>query len=76
MKILQTQIRRRGYIWLGYMAALGAAVAYGAVAGLFFLLPVVGPILMVPSASVGGLWLLCRLDKDGLRPPGERRAAA
>ncbi len=38
--------------------------AFGATAGAAFLLvPVVGPVLMVPGASLGGLWLVCRLDK-------------
>jgi hypothetical protein len=35
---------------------------------------------MVPSASIGGLWLVCRLDKRSLRPAGsptlERTPAA
>jgi uncharacterized protein involved in cysteine biosynthesis len=80
LSLLDIPFSRRGWPLSMRLAFLRRnflpAVAYGAVAGLFFLLPVVGPILMVPSASVGGLWLLCRLDKDGLRPPGERRAAA
>ncbi len=51
-----------------------ALTAFGAVAGLVFVVPLVGPLLMVPAASIGGQWLLCRLDKNGLRPAGERRA--
>lgn len=42
-------------------------VAYGTVAGLLFAIPLLGPMLMVPSASIGGLWLVCRLDKTALR---------
>jgi uncharacterized protein involved in cysteine biosynthesis len=42
--------------------------AFGVVAGLLLAVPVLGPLLMVPSASLGGLWLLCRLDKRVLRP--------
>jgi uncharacterized protein involved in cysteine biosynthesis len=42
-------------------------VAFGACAGLGFLLPVLGPLLVVPCASVGGLWLLVRIDKTHLR---------
>ena len=42
-------------------------VAFGTAAGLLLAIPVFGPVLMVPSASLGGLWLLCRLDKSGLR---------
>ncbi len=41
--------------------------AFGLVASLLFLIPVIGPIVMVPAASIGGLWLVCRLDKEGLR---------
>ncbi len=51
----------------------GAVMAYGGVASLLFLIPVIGPIVMVPSASIGGLWLVVRLDKDSLRPKELRR---
>lgn len=46
---------------------------FGIVASLLFLVPIVGPIVMVPAASIGGLWLVIRLDKDSLRPPELRR---
>ncbi len=49
--------------------------AYGIVASLVFLVPFFGPIVMVPAASIGGQWLVIRLDKDHLRPPGARRPA-
>ena len=49
-----------------------AVIAFGGVASLLFVLPVIGPVLMVPAASVGGLWMLCRLDKDFLRPLDRR----
>ena len=42
---------------------LPAVVTFGGVASLVFVIPLIGPLLMVPAASVGGLWLLCRLDK-------------
>ena len=45
-----------------------ANIAFGAVASLLFMIPFIGPVLMVPSASIGGVWLLCRLDKGNLRP--------
>ncbi len=51
---------------------LPAVIAFGVVASLLFLIPFVGPILMVPAASVGGLWLVCRVDKDFLRPEEKR----
>jgi uncharacterized protein involved in cysteine biosynthesis len=43
-------------------------ISFGIVAGLLLAIPLVGPLLMVPAASTGGLWLLCRLDKGHLRP--------
>jgi uncharacterized protein involved in cysteine biosynthesis len=52
-----------------------AVIPYGVVASLLFILPVVGPLLMVPAASVGGLWMLARLDKDFLRPAEHRLGA-
>lgn len=42
-------------------------VAFGVVTGFVFSIPVLGPMLAVPSASIGGLWLVCRLDKGFLR---------
>lgn len=51
---------------------LAAVITFGATAGVLFLVPVVGPLLLVPAASVGGLWLLCRLDKNPLRPLDRR----
>lgn len=41
--------------------------AFGAVCGLLFVIPILGPLLMVPSASIGGLLLICRFDKTHLR---------
>ena len=49
---------------------LPAMLAFGVMAGLLLAVPVLGPVLMVPSASLGGLWLVCRLHKGHLRPPG------
>ena len=43
---------------------------FGVAAGLLLSVPIVGPVLMVPSASIGGLWLICRLDKEFLREGG------
>jgi uncharacterized protein involved in cysteine biosynthesis len=47
-------------------------LAYGIVASLFFLVPFLGPLLAVPAASIGGMWLVCRLDKNDMRPAGQR----
>jgi uncharacterized protein involved in cysteine biosynthesis len=46
-----------------------AFTAFGLVAGAFFLVPIAGAVLMVPAASVGSLWLVCRLEKGALRRP-------
>ena len=46
---------------------LPAMVSFGVVASLLFVIPVIGPVIMVPAASVGGLWMICRLDKAFLR---------
>jgi uncharacterized protein involved in cysteine biosynthesis len=44
-----------------------AILVFGVVASVLYMVPVVGPLVMVPAASVGGLWLFCRLDKSGVR---------
>ncbi len=46
-----------------------ALVSFGFVSGLLYTVPLFGPLLMVPAASIGGLWLVCRLDKNSLRDP-------
>ncbi|MHC4892228.1 MAG: hypothetical protein ACYTFV_02480 [Planctomycetota bacterium] len=50
-----------------------ATTLYGASSGLLFGIPFIGPLLVVPAASVGGLWLFCRLDKSGLRSRAQAR---
>ncbi len=50
-----------------------AMTGYGAVASFLFVIPLLGPIVMVPAASVGGLWLLCRLQKPDVRAPTSAR---
>ena len=45
---------------------LPAVIAFGVVSSLLFVIPLLGPVVMVPAASAGGLWLICRLDKDCL----------
>ncbi len=52
---------------------LPALVVFGIVAGLLLSIPILGALLFVPASSLGGLWLLCRLDKGFLRRP--RRTA-
>jgi uncharacterized protein involved in cysteine biosynthesis len=46
---------------------LPAVLAFGTVASLLYMIPIVGPLAMVPAASVGGLWLFCKLDKTALQ---------
>ena len=40
---------------------------FGCTVGLVFTVPLLGPMIAVPSASIGGLWLVIRLDKSFLR---------
>lgn len=47
---------------------LPAVVALGIVTSFLFVVPFFGPLVAVPGASIGGDWLLCRLDKSRLRP--------
>jgi len=49
-------------------------ISLGVASGLCFVVPIVGPLLGVPVASVGGLWLFVRLDKSGLRASAAGRA--
>jgi len=71
--MLDIPMERRGWkISMRLRFILGnlpALVCFGMVAGFLLAVPIVGPILMVPSASIGGLWLLCRLDKSRLARP-------
>lgn len=60
------------FSFLGHHAP--ALAAFGSVASLLFLIPFAGPILMVPAASIGGLWLFVRLDKSRLRVNSQRIA--
>lgn len=48
---------------------LPAMISFGVVSSLLFVIPIIGPVVMVPAASVGGLWMICRLDKAFLRRP-------
>jgi uncharacterized protein involved in cysteine biosynthesis len=48
---------------------LAAVTLLGLSTSLVFVVPFVGPLIGVPGASIGGLWLLVRRDKDALRPP-------
>jgi uncharacterized protein involved in cysteine biosynthesis len=56
------------------LANFGPIVALGIVTSLIFVVPFFGPLIGVPSASIGGQWLLCRLDKNMLRPRDARIA--
>ena len=56
---------------LSFLGRHGATMAlYGLICGLLFGIPFLGPLVVVPSASIGGLWLFCRLDKGHLRTGG------
>ena len=56
---------------LGFVGRnLPAMVAFGTTAGFLLAVPIVGWLLMVPAASIGGLWLICRLDTSLPRQRG------
>lgn len=40
----------------------------GVATSFVFIVPILGPIVGIPCASIGGQWLLCRLDKSSMRP--------
>jgi uncharacterized protein involved in cysteine biosynthesis len=71
VSLLDIPCERRRWSLRQRLAFLGrhlpAIVCYGSVASLLFVVPLIGPVLMVPAASVGGLWMLVRLDKEFLR---------
>ncbi len=47
--------------------SLPALVSFGLVCGFVFGVPILGPIVMLPAASLGGAWLVTKLDKQSLR---------
>lgn len=57
----------RGQRWRFVWSQLPPLVVFGTLSGFLLAIPLIGPLLLVPSASLGGLWLLCRLDKRALR---------
>ena len=69
--LLDIPFERRGWSLKQRMRFIGhhlmPFMAFGVCAGLLLAIPLIGPILMVPAASIGGAWLLCRLDKSFLR---------
>lgn len=66
--LMDVAFSRRGYGLAARLRLLrrhaGPVVLFGAVCGLGYSVPFLGPLLVVPGASVGGLWLLLRLDKQ------------
>jgi uncharacterized protein involved in cysteine biosynthesis len=69
--LLDIPFERRGWSrrqrWRFLRHQLPPLAVFGTLAGLLLAIPLVGPLLLVPGASLGGLWLLCRLDKRVLR---------
>jgi uncharacterized protein involved in cysteine biosynthesis len=51
-------------------------IGFGLVSSMVFLVPFFGPLVMVPAASIGGQWLVIRLDKDHMRPQTQQRPRA
>lgn len=84
--LLDIPLERRGWPFRARLRLLRRFplvwITFGVVAGLLLAVPLIGPLLFVPTTSLGGLWLLCRLDKTGLVrsevpcevAPGERSA--
>ncbi len=76
LTLLDIPFSRRGWTLgqrLDFLQAhLPELVALGLASGLVFLVPILGPLVGVPAASVGGLWLFVRLDKSHLRTRGTR----
>jgi len=76
ISLLDIPMERRGWplsLRLAFLRRhLLPLTAFGAVTGLLLSVPVLGVLLVVPAASIGGLWLLCRLDKGRLAPRAER----
>ena len=69
--MLDLPLERRGWTLAERVAFLGRhpapIMAFGLVTGMAFAVPIIGPVLAVPSASLGALWLLCRLDTGTAR---------
>jgi uncharacterized protein involved in cysteine biosynthesis len=69
--LLDIPLSRRGWGGRQRMAFLGAHLpafaAYGIVGSFLIGIPLLGPLLAVPLLSIGGQWLVVRLDKTGLR---------
>lgn len=67
---LDLALERRGWSLDGRFGlaqrSFPALVAFGAVSAFLFAIPVVGPLVMLPSASLGGTWLVAKLDKRAL----------
>lgn len=68
--LLDIPLERRGWPFRARLRLLvrhaPTWIAFGVLSGLLLAVPLVGPLLFVPTTSLGGLWLLCRLDKSGL----------
>ena len=68
--LLDIPLERRGWSLRARLRLLRryapAWIAFGVLAGLLLAVPLVGALLFVPTTSLGGLWMLVRLDKSGL----------
>ncbi|MFT4709676.1 MAG: hypothetical protein ACI9D0_000892 [Bacteroidia bacterium] len=69
--MLEIPMERRGWILSQRIHFLKhhllPITLFGCTVGLVFTVPLLGPMIAVPSASIGGLWLVIRLDKSFLR---------
>ncbi len=76
LTLLDIPFSRRGWSVSQRLTFLGqhlpGVLALGIATSFVFIVPVFGPLIGVPCASLGGQWLLCRFDKNKMRPPGRR----
>ncbi len=76
LTLLDIPFSRRGWTLSQRLTCLlqhlPAVLALGIVTSLVFVVPLIGPLIGVPCASIGGQWLVCRIDKNRMRPPGRR----
>ncbi|MDF1797681.1 MAG: EI24 domain-containing protein [Planctomycetota bacterium] len=64
--MLDLPLERRGWSLSQRIALVSRhplpIMAFGVVTGAAFTVPIIGPMLSVPAASLGAMWLICRLD--------------
>jgi len=71
ISMLDIPFSRRGWTLkqrVGFMTRhFSAVITFGALSSFILGIPILGWVF-IPACSIGGLWLICRLDKSSLRP--------